>query len=158
VSRAVRKREREIMKKLIFSFIALLILSASAYAQTTSIQDTVQNRLAEADRYLTVMPPKEMLIDMVRKMSVQLPEEQQKPFIRLMTKHLDLEKLTYIIKDGLVRHFTAAELNALANFYGSSLGKSAMTKFGQYMADAAPHIQVLMEEAFKKAKAEMEAK
>lgn len=114
--------------------------------------------MAEAERYLNVMPPKEMIIDLVARMSVQLPEEQRKPFIRLMTKHLDVERLTHIIGDVLVRHFTAAELNALADFYGSPAGKSAMTKFGQYMADAMPHVQGLVEEAFKKAEAETQDK
>ncbi len=146
------------MRKLVFSIIAVIVLSSIAFAQTKAIEDTLQNRLSEADRYLTVMPPKDMITDMVTRMSVRLPEEQRRPFIRLMTKHLDLEKLTDIIKDVLVRHFTAAELNALANFYGSSIGKSAMTKFGQYMADAMPHLQTLMVEAYKKAIAEMEAK
>jgi hypothetical protein len=57
-----------------------------------------------------------------------------------------------------VKHFTAEELQALANFYGSPVGKSAMKKFGQFMADAMPNIQSLMFDAFQKAKAEMENK
>ena len=71
---------------------------------------------------------------------------------------MDLDKFTSIIRDSMVKNFTAEELQALANFYGSPVGRSAMKKFGQYMADAMPHIQSLMIDAFQKAKAEMENK
>ena len=37
---------------------------------------------------------------------------------------------------------SADELNALADFYGSSVGASAMKKFGAYMADVAPALQL----------------
>ena len=37
--------------------------------------------------------------------------------------------------------FTTDELKALADFYGSPVGKSAMKKFGAYMADIMPVVQ-----------------
>jgi len=53
--------------------------------------------------------------------------------------HIDaLEKIT---KDAMVKTFTADELNALADFYSSAIGKSAMKKFGSYMSEIMPHIQ-----------------
>ena len=144
--------------KRILVCISVVLLSGSIFAETKAIEDTAQNRDLEAKRYLAVMPPKDMMIDMVTKMSSQLPQEHQKPFIDLMTKHLDLKKLTSIIHNLMVRHFTAEELHALAVFYGSPTGRSAMSKFGQYMADAMPQIQALMGDAYRKAKAEMEIK
>jgi hypothetical protein len=145
------------MKRILIC-ISVLLLGTGALAETKVIEDTVQNRSLEAKRYLAVMPPREMLIDMVTKMAGQLPEEQKKSFISLMTKHVDVEKLTSIIHDSMVRHFTAAELHALADFYESSVGRSAMNKFGQYMADAMPHVHTLMEDALKRAMAETEVK
>ena len=41
----------------------------------------------------------------------------------------------------MVKHFTTEELKALADFYGSPVGKSAMQKFGAYMADIMPVMQ-----------------
>lgn len=142
-------------------FLSILVFSlcvANASADVKTIKDTQQNRILEADHYLAVMPPKDMFIDMAQKMSAQIPVEERQSFTDLMTKHLDLDKLTSIIRNSMVKHFTAEELQALANFYGSPIGRSAMKKFGQYMADAMPHIQVLMVDAFQKAKAEMENK
>jgi Uncharacterized protein conserved in bacteria (DUF2059) len=145
------------MKK-IFLFLVFSLCVTNASADVKPIKDTTQNRIAEANRYLSVMPPKDMLIDMVQKMSIQIPVEKRQLFTDLMTKHLDLSKFTSIVRDSMVKNFTAEELQALANFYGSPIGRSAMKKFGQYMADAMPHIQSLMIDAFQKAKAEMENK
>lgn len=111
--------------------------------------------MSEANRYLSVMPPNEMLLDMVQKMSVQIPDERRQFFIDSMTKHLDRERFTSFIRDAMIKNFTAHELRALADFYGSEVGKSATKKFGQYMADAMPQIQVLLVDAYQKAKAEM---
>jgi hypothetical protein len=47
----------------------------------------------------------------------------------------------------MVKHFTTEELKALADFYGSPVGKSAMQKFGAYMADLMPIIQAEMMKA-----------
>ncbi len=49
--------------------------------------------------------------------------------------------LTKAMIDSMVKHFTTEELKALADFYGSPVGKSAMQKFGAYMADIMPAIE-----------------
>jgi hypothetical protein len=55
------------------------------------------------------------------------------------------------MKDSMIKHFTANELKALADFYGSPVGKSAMLKFGAYMADAMPAIQAEVFKAYGEA-------
>ena len=52
-----------------------------------------------------------------------------------------MDALSKAMKDSLVKHFTAEELKALADFYGSPVGKSAMSKMGDYTADLMPVIQ-----------------
>ena len=47
-------------------------------------------------------------------------------------------------KQIIVLGFTTDELKALADFYGSPVGKSAMQKFGAYMADVMPAMQAEM--------------
>jgi hypothetical protein len=97
-----------------------------------------------------------MLEDMVDNMSQRMPEEQRTRFVDLMTKHLDLAKLNTAMHDSMAKHFTADELRALADFYGSDLGKSAMGKFGGYMSDVMPTIQTEMMTALAKAQTEFE--
>ena len=49
-----------------------------------------------------------------------------------------IEKLS---RESMIRTFTADELNALADFYGSKNGSSVMLKFGTYMSEVMPAIQ-----------------
>ena len=142
------------MKKLTI-VLALLFFSTSLYATDLRIEDSKENRLTEANRYLSVMPPQDMLIDLVKKMSAQIPKEKQKSFNDFMIKNMDLDRFSLIIRDSMVNHFTAEELAALADFYGSAIGKSAMSKFGDYMAEAMPQLQTLMIEAAQKTKDQM---
>ena len=52
-----------------------------------------------------------------------------------------MESVEATTQAALVKHFTADELNALADFYGSKHGASAMAKFGAYMADVIPPLR-----------------
>ena len=140
------------MRKTFFIVMAVFLVTVNAYA----IDDTNGNRIKEAERYLKAMPPIEMLDDMTKQMAKNLPPENQKMFIDLMTKHLDIDAFLKIMKDSMVKHFTAEELGALADFYGSAIGQSATKKFGKYMADVMPNIQKEMLKAGERAIKELE--
>ena len=49
----------------------------------------------------------------------------------------------------MLKTFTAEELNALADFYGSKNGYSAMRKFGSYMALVTPALQQEVQRALQ---------
>ena len=120
----------------------LLVLAIVLTINTSSaIEDTIANRSKEIERYLKIMPVSNLLKDMTTQMAKQIPENQRQGFIDLITKHLDTEALTEAMKSSMMKHFTADECKALADFYGSKHGKSAMKKFGIYMADVMPAIQ-----------------
>jgi hypothetical protein len=85
-----------------------------------------------------------------------LPPDQAKKFREVMTKELDSEALDKAMRDAMIKHFTADELGALADFYGSKIGKSAMAKFGAYMADVMPVMQAELLKAQKKLAQELE--
>ncbi|MFZ3377114.1 MAG: DUF2059 domain-containing protein [Chthoniobacterales bacterium] len=119
------------MKKQILKsglLIAICLQSASAIAAT----DTPETRRREAERYLQATPPKAMFEDMADKMAVNLPPAEREKFKQMLTSQLDIAALTKAMADALVKHFTTEELKALADFYGSPVGKSAMQKFGAY--------------------------
>src|SRR4051812_42651711 len=130
--------------------IALVILTlctAAVFAAT----DTPEARRKEAERYLQAVPPKAMFEDMAEKMSVNVPADQRAQFKQMMTSQLDIAALTKAMTEAMVKHFTVDELKALADFYGSPVGRSAMKKFGDYMADVMPAIQSEMMKAQSKA-------
>jgi hypothetical protein len=124
--------------KNIFAVAALFTLSASV---VFAAPDTPETRRKEAERYLQATPPKALFEDMADKMSANLPPDQRGAFKQMMTQQLDIAALTKAMIDSMVKHFTTEELKALADFYGSPVGKSAMQKFGAYMADVMPAIQ-----------------
>jgi len=126
------------MKRKLF---ILIVLTLSAWSPVFSAPDTPETRRREAERYLQVSPPKALFEDMADKMAANLPPDQREQFKQLMTTQLDIAALTKAMTDSMVKHFTTDELKALADFYGSPVGKSAMQKFGAYMADIMPALQ-----------------
>ncbi len=126
---------------------ALVVLTFCAWSPVYCATDTPETRRHEAERYLQAVPPKALFEDMAEKMAANLPTDQRQQFKQMMIKDLDIPALTKAITDAMVKHFTAEELKALADFYGSPVGKSAMQKFGAYMADLTPIIQAEMMKA-----------
>jgi Uncharacterized protein conserved in bacteria (DUF2059) len=126
------------MQKRILALTSLALFISCSLALGT---DTPETRRHEADRYLQVNPPKALFNDMADKMAANLPPDQRQQFKQMMTADLDIEALSKAMTDAMVKHFTTDELKALADFYGSPIGKSAMQKFGAYMADLMPVMQ-----------------
>ena len=104
------------------------------------IADTPKNRHHEAERYLRAIPLKAWFKDMVDKEAVNLPPDQRDQFKKL-TSQLDIGAITKAMIDAMVKHLTTEELKALADFYGSPVGKSAVRKLGASMADITPTIE-----------------
>ena len=121
----------------LLTFLPLIISTSFAFSAT----DTPETRRREAERYLQASPPKAMFEDVADKMAANVPADQREQFKRAMTTDVDIAALTKAMTDAMVKNFTTEELKALADFYGSPVGKSAMQKFGAYMADIMPVIQ-----------------
>ncbi|MFL6416509.1 MAG: DUF2059 domain-containing protein [Bryobacteraceae bacterium] len=138
------------MSKHLVAIVAVLVSLSSLTAFCASV-DTPETRRKEAERYLQATPPKAMFEDMADKMAANVPADQREQFKQMMTSNLDIVALTKAMTDAMVKHFTTEELKALADFYGSPVGKSAMHKFGAYMADIMPAIQSEMMKAQSKA-------
>jgi hypothetical protein len=121
--------------------LVLLVLTVCTWSPVFSALDTPETRRKEADRYLQVSPPKALFEDMADKMAATLPADQRDQFKKVMTTQVDIAALSKAMTDAMVKNFTTEELKALADFYGSPVGKSAMKKFGAYIADIMPVVQ-----------------
>ncbi len=133
------------MKILLFSLLLLATTLAGA------LEDTTDNRLQQAERYLRANSPEDMFADIANRSTINLPPEQRKPFTDMLTKHMDIVRVSAAMKNAMVSHFTADELEALADFYSKPGAKSAMSKMGLYMADVLPVVQEEMQKAQQKA-------
>jgi len=115
------------------------------------MDDTPANRILQAERYLQAVPPGELIQNMTKQAIATMPLDQQKVYKDMLTKYLDIQAIGQIMKNALSKNFSADELKALADFYGSPVGKSAMGKFSAYMQDSAPAIQAEVVKAHTKA-------
>ena len=132
--------------------VILLVLTLSVWSPVLGAPDTPETRRKEAERYLQVSPPKALFEDMADKMAANMPADQRDQFKKLMTTQVDIAALSKAMIDAMVKNFTTEELKALADFYGSPVGKSAMQKFGAYMADIMPVVQAEIMKAASKMK------
>ena len=123
------------MRKIVF--LTALLLASPCFA----LDDSPANRAREADRYLAATPPKELITEMVAQIAKAMPTEQRQSFEQGFAKSLDVAALEKAMKNAMVRTFTADELKALADFYSSPIGKSAMKKMGSYMSEVMPTLQ-----------------
>ena len=118
-----------------------VLLIAAAVGCNRAPADTVDNRRAAAERYLEAVPMKPMVRDMAVQIAGAMPEPERSAFIRAMTESTQIDVLENAAEQAMIRHFTAGEIEALADFYGSEEGRSVMQKMPLYMADVMPAIQ-----------------
>jgi Uncharacterized protein conserved in bacteria (DUF2059) len=141
-----------------YLLVILVMVMASACSDTRpgqsakSLPDNPENRTVLAKQYLEIMKPKDMLQSVAGRVVPRLPEKDRKPFTDIMNSPAIEESAYRITLDGLVKHFTVGELNAMLAFYGSPDGQSASKKYGSYLGEIMPQIQ----QEVKKAVAEVE--
>ncbi|MGO9547508.1 MAG: DUF2059 domain-containing protein [Rhodomicrobium sp.] len=140
------------------SFTRFLIIGLfmAVTAPALAVEDTPQNREQEANRYLKAASPESMMAEVSNKLAATLPPEQRAPFISMMTKHLDMGVVVNATRQAMIKTFTADELHALADFYASPVGKSAMSKMGDYMAAVMPVLMKEIQTAAMKAQEEIQ--
>lgn len=120
---------------------ALVLLSLLIPAVHASASDSAEERVAAARRYLGVAQMSKITDDTINELAKTFPAEQRDKFLEFMHDAVRPEVLEQAAMASMVKVFTAEELNALADFFASPVGRSAMGKFGVYMADVMPVIQ-----------------
>lgn len=145
-----------------YLLVVVLMVMASACSDTGPGQpakllpDNPENRTTLAKKYLEIMKPKEMLQSVAGRVGPRLPEKDRKSFTDIMNSP-EIEKAAYrITLDGLVKHFTVGELNAMLAFYGSPEGQSAAKKYSGYVGEIMPQIQQEVKKAVEAAQKQEE--
>jgi len=135
------------MKHIVLSLLTLaLVLSNAGYA----LADDMAERLKAAEAYEKITPVE----DMVNQMYVEMKRNPQLNLtdsdLEIMRSVYDIPEMRKMVIEKMAKHFTLGELNALAAFYSSPEGKSAMAKMPAYMNDFMPYVQQKMGEAIQK--------
>lgn len=120
----------------------LLMVSSGAFAADDI--DTPETRRAAAVRYSKVSDFEKQFVAGLEAGLANLPAERKGEVMLLMKKHLHLDVIETMMVDAMVKTFTTQELDALATFYASGPGKSAMDKMQPFLSSMLPQIQAEM--------------
>jgi hypothetical protein len=112
-----------------------------------ALPDNPENRAVLAKQYLEIMPAKDLLNSVAGRVSQSLPERERKAFTDIMGSPAMEKEAHGLLLDGLVKHFTTGEMQAMVTFYGSPEGQSSLKKFGPLMAEVMPKIQLEVKKA-----------
>src|SRR3954469_549507 len=96
-----------------FSIAVGVLLPVVAMAAETL--DTPETRQAAAERYAKTSDIPKLLRDMVEGMAPNLPPDERRGFRSLMLKNVRTETVEAAMIVAMKRHFTTAEINALAD-------------------------------------------
>jgi hypothetical protein len=135
------------MKTTIILLIGLFSLPVLA------LDDTIANREQQASRFIAAKPTKEMLEEIFEPIiKADFPPEKRAMAKELLSKFTDWEAIKKGLKDSYIKIYTADELKALADFYESPAGRSAIKKTGVVYADIQPMLKLEISRAIVKAK------
>jgi len=121
--------------RLILVIIVLFALPVQA------LEDTPENRRIEAERYVVASDTKQMMSSMADGLAMNMKPEDRDGFRQMMTEFVNIDVINNASIESMIKHFTIAELSALADFYDLPVAKTAMLKMGVYMAEVMPVIQ-----------------
>src|SRR5262245_47138661 len=106
-----------------------------------ALADSEQERVAAARRYQQVAEMRATVEMALVEVANTMGAQERDAYLEHMRKTVRMDVLEKAAMDSMVKVFTAEEMNALADFYATPIGKSAMAKFGSYVADIMPAIQ-----------------
>lgn len=122
--------------------IALLVAVAvgPVVAPAHALEDTAANRQRQAERYEQIMSADSVLDTAVRQIAVVLPPAHREPFYAYAMARIDAAAVRTDVLRSLRDTFTADELKAMADFFGSRLGRSVAQKMQTYRTRVMPEV------------------
>lgn len=129
--------------------IVCLILLGPNFACASESDGLLGDQLRAADRYLKVFDLRKSMTEVFESNLKNLSPDDQKSGKKIMER-MNWDGLESDLRVLLVKNFTAAELNALSDFYSSDVGRSAMKKLPQMSADLDSVFTVRVTEASRR--------
>ena len=127
------------MKKTLASLAVLLAVSACTTVPSASTADTRSKKEIYADELISIVPPAIMFAQLSEPHihAFGPPHLQAKAHAKFM-RQVDPAALDDIVRKALIKHFTEAELKAMADFYTTPEGQRCMSKVAPFVADVFP--------------------
>ncbi|MBB4286098.1 DUF2059 domain-containing protein [Roseospira goensis] len=124
-----------------------LALSTALAGPALALEDTAANRRAQAERYERTVPTTAVLETSVIRVARMLPKAHRQPFIDFAMLHIDRAEIRAAVLSALTETFTADELRAMADFFGSPVGQSVADKMGTYTERVMPLMMMTVRRA-----------
>ena len=104
-----------------------------------------------ADELMAIVPPEVMFaqLSQLYAQSYASPGKEEKAHANFM-RNVDRDALDTIIRNALLKHFTEAELKALATFYSTPEGRACMAKVAPFAVEVVPACAHEATQAFRK--------
>ncbi|SDD78939.1 DUF2059 domain-containing protein [Rhodospira trueperi] len=124
--------------------ICLAVLAMVWAPCALALEDTAANRWAQAVRYERAVPTDDVLETSVVRVARMLPPEHRQPFIDYAVLRIDRDGLRDSVLTALTETFSADELRAMADFFGSPVGQSVARKMGRYTERVMPLVMTVV--------------
>jgi hypothetical protein len=112
-----------------------------------ALENTSINRRDQAERYIQAMPISAVLQTSLVRVSSLMPPEHREPFFAYAQRTIDQGRIRAAVFKALTETFTAEELKAMADFFGSPVGQSAARKMGLYTQRVMVPVMTAVQEA-----------
>jgi len=122
-------------------------LASVPLAPALALEDSPANRRAQAVRYEAALPVADTLETNVLRVARVLPREHRQSFVDFAMLNLDRAQIRSTVLVVLTETFTADELRAMADFYGSRIGRSVAGKMALYAERITPLILMTVQDA-----------
>lgn len=127
------------------------ILSLAAACATAPSAEQASAKARYADALMAIVPPETMLAQLADPYAAGYAQAGGRDKARAnFMRNIDRSAVNRIIRDALLKHFTEAELQALATFYGTPEGRACMTKVAPFAAEVVPACSLEATRAFGK--------
>lgn len=129
------------------NFLSIIAMASLLVGSPASASEAESAKQAAVERYFRAMPMSKMMEDMYSEIAKQLPPERRSTFLIEIRKVVPAERLEKIATAAMLKTYSTEEINALADFYSSPYGASAMAKFGAYMSEIMPPTTIEIQRA-----------
>jgi hypothetical protein len=148
------------MKKLMISAgLVLALLQAPAFAADSAAPaaavvkaDDRAERVKYATDFADIKPIREAIDRDIEAVAIGLTEDEKEDFMRFIQLRVNYEKMEETSIQLMADMFTAAELKAMVDYYGSPEGRSAEDKARDYTAKIGPMVSSAIDGALMDAK------
>ncbi len=129
--------------------IALLLITSPVMAQDSAdkkpADSTLEKRIELAKKMHEINPVRDQVDRALEQVAETRPPSERDEFVKKMVEALNYKAIEKASIDAMVETYTAEELQAMVNYYGSPEGQSIKKKYPDWAAKVMPEITRMLD-------------